>query len=122
MEKTYFGFRTERASQVWVWDGERMLPLDPCHTLRNHSPDGFEWGYGGSGPAQLALALCFDLLKSEEKALALYQDFKTRWVGYQSADYWCVREGFLLAVLDDVRHQVMRRNEARAQDERCSER
>jgi len=30
--------------------------------LWNHSPDGFEWGYGGSGPAQLALAI--------------YQDFK----------------------------------------------
>lgn len=25
--------------------------------LWNHSPTGFNWGYGGSGPAQLALAL-----------------------------------------------------------------
>lgn len=31
--------------------------LDPRFDLRFHSPDGFEWGYGGSGPAQLALAL-----------------------------------------------------------------
>ena len=26
----------------------------------NHSPDGFEWGYTGSGPAQLALAILCD--------------------------------------------------------------
>lgn len=31
--------------------------LDPRYDLRNHSPAGFEFGYGGSGPAQLALAL-----------------------------------------------------------------
>ena len=24
---------------------------------REHSPNGFNWGYGGSGPAQLALAI-----------------------------------------------------------------
>lgn len=25
------------------------------HRVTHHSPDGFEWGYGGSGPADLAL-------------------------------------------------------------------
>ena len=50
--------------------------LDPRFDLRFHSPDGFEWGYGGSGPAQLALALLDDYLGDNEKALALYQDFK----------------------------------------------
>ena len=37
-----------------------MEPLDPRLDLANHSPTGFEWGYGGSGPAQLALALLAD--------------------------------------------------------------
>jgi hypothetical protein len=32
-------------------------PLKPRNDLFNHSPDGFAWGYEGSGPAQLALAL-----------------------------------------------------------------
>jgi hypothetical protein len=32
-------------------------PLNPRFDVRKHSPDGFEWGYDGSGPAQLALAL-----------------------------------------------------------------
>jgi Family of unknown function (DUF6166) len=37
-------------------------PLSPraSQNVWNHSPTGFEWGYGGSGPAQLALALLLD--------------------------------------------------------------
>ena len=42
-------------------DGQEQ-PL-PLHLdLRNHSPTGFEWGYPGSGPAQLALAMCAELV------------------------------------------------------------
>lgn len=51
-------------------------PLNPRFDLRNHSPTGFQWGYGGSGPAQLALALLADYLKDDARALQLYQDFK----------------------------------------------
>jgi len=34
-------------------------PLDPKESQKvvNHSPDGFCWGYSGSGPSQLALAV-----------------------------------------------------------------
>jgi len=35
-------------------DGEL---LDCRYDLLSASPSGFEWGYGGSGPAQLAIAL-----------------------------------------------------------------
>lgn len=41
---------------VWV-DGEILSPKK-SQKICNHSPDGFSWGYGGSGPAQLALGLC----------------------------------------------------------------
>ena len=43
--------------------------------MRNHSPTGFAWGYGGSGPAQLALAI---LLHLADRATAerFYQAFK----------------------------------------------
>jgi len=44
--------------------------------LYNHSPDGFAWGYEGSGPAQLALALIYDATRDKEVALASYQNFK----------------------------------------------
>lgn len=33
------------------------LDPKPSQKIMNHSPDGFAWGYSGSGPAQLALAL-----------------------------------------------------------------
>lgn len=44
--------------------------------LRSHSPDGFQWGYSGSGPAQLALALAADATGDDELALRVYQDLK----------------------------------------------
>ena len=55
-------------------DGELLCP-EESQKVYNHSPDGFNWGYGGSGPAQLALAI---LLKFSDKdtALYFYQDFK----------------------------------------------
>jgi len=51
-------------------------PLQPRQDLQNHSPTGFEWGYEGSGPAQLALALLADYLRDDESALDLHQEFK----------------------------------------------
>jgi hypothetical protein len=44
--------------------------------LRNHSPTGFSWGYGGSGPAQTALAILAHYTHDDELALELYQTFK----------------------------------------------
>jgi len=49
----YTGRRED--GRCFVYAGTK--PLDPRNRVRNHSPDGFEWGYGGSGPAQLALAI-----------------------------------------------------------------
>ncbi len=51
------------------------LPLFPSLQVQNHSPTGFSWGYGGSGPAQLALALLLEET-DEETAVARYQQFK----------------------------------------------
>lgn len=51
------------------------LPLDPRHDLTSHSPDGFSWGYEGSGPSQLALAILADHL-GPELAMKHYQQFK----------------------------------------------
>ena len=53
-------------------------PITPSRSqkVHNHSPDGFNFGYGGSGPAQLALAIMMDFTNDRELALRLYQDFK----------------------------------------------
>src|SRR3990170_8477957 len=59
--------------EVWV-NGK---PLDPGPSLRVwcHSPSGFNWGYEGSGPAQLALAILL-LVTNNDIAARLHQDFK----------------------------------------------
>lgn len=47
-------------------DGTRSkLPLRT--DVANHSPTGHEWGYGGSGPAQLALDLLLDATHDDER-------------------------------------------------------
>lgn len=40
-----------------VWINNTELKPNRSQKIINHSPDGFNWGYGGSGPAQLALAI-----------------------------------------------------------------
>jgi hypothetical protein len=54
----------------------RVLSPRPSQKVFNHSPDGFSWGYGGSGPAQLALALLLEVIGNRERAVRLYQHFK----------------------------------------------
>ena len=70
--KRYEGKRSCGQCYVTV-DGHA---LDPRFDLRMHSPEGCEWGYGGSGPAHLALALLADHLNNDPEALNLYQRFK----------------------------------------------
>jgi hypothetical protein len=46
--------------------------------LSNHSPDGFEIGYHGSGPAQLALAILLYETGNPVLSLTHYQQFKEK--------------------------------------------
>lgn len=68
--------------------------LEPGRSQRvwNHSPDGFNWGYYGSGPAQLALAILLDAGLSNAEAVTLHQKFKAHFLATQPA------EGFFLDV------------------------
>lgn len=56
-------------------DGTALDP-GPSLAVRSHSPTGFAWGYGGSGPAQLALALLLDRTGDPGRAARHYQAFK----------------------------------------------
>lgn len=91
MDKTYTGIRTERGVLVFA-DG---CPLDPRLDLARKSPSGFEWGYGGSGPGQLALAILADLLQDDAEALALFQDFKWRVIANLRGPSWTLTAGQL---------------------------
>lgn len=77
----YSGGINQRTGEVEVYhvgEGGYATPLDPRLDLRNHSPTGFQWGYSGSGPAQLSLAILADFLKDDDQALDAYQVFKFR--------------------------------------------
>ena len=57
-------------------DQEQLTP-DRSLELANHNPSGFEWGYSGSGPAQLALVPLLDYTDDEDVALVEYMKFET---------------------------------------------
>jgi hypothetical protein len=75
--KIYRGWRMADGTHVKIIlpDGE-LRPLPLRTDLFNHSPTGFEWGYAGSGPAQLALALLADATRRDATAVAMHQNFK----------------------------------------------
>lgn len=114
--KIYEGFRTDKGARVYVRTDDITGPrnrnqlLSPRNDLRDHSPDGFEWGYGGSGPAQLALALCADILQDDERARAVYQDFKFRTIARISTDTWRLTEGACREIIEELEKE----REARA--------
>ncbi len=81
-------------------------PLDWRSSLavRNHSPTGPARGYGGSGPAQLALAILL-AVTDEATAERFYQRFKWDVIAPIEADRWALDSGWLesaAAGTDDV--------------------
>src|SRR4030042_7026457 len=58
---------------IW-FDGE-LLDAEESIKVINHSPDGFAWGYRGSGPSQLALGILLKVCDTSQ-ALSLYHLFK----------------------------------------------
>jgi hypothetical protein len=80
-------------------------PLNPRLDLWNHSPTGFEWGYGGSGPAQLALALLADHLGNSTQAFALYQSFKWQVVANLPECGWELTNQQIDEALQCIRNQ-----------------
>lgn len=75
----------------------------PSLRLFNHSPTGFSWGYGGSGPAQLALALLM-CVTSDELAVRYHQLFKWAVVAKWAGDgTWRISAGEVAAWLENER-------------------
>jgi len=77
------------------------------HVMR-HSPDGFEWGYGGSGPSDLARSILVEHFagvwknepmarreqarKAEQQAESLYHKFKFEFVAMAPSEGFVVTE------------------------------
>jgi hypothetical protein len=104
--KIYTGTRTPDGCLVTVQkDDGSTCELPMRLDLRNHSPTGSEWGYAGSGPAQLALALAADVLGDDEQAQDIYQDLKFKVIGRLPHDRWSLTEDQLLQVIRDIQQR-----------------
>jgi hypothetical protein len=75
--------------------------------LRNHSPTGLEWGYCGSGPAQLALAILADHLGNDEPALNLYQRFKWQVISELPHKRWMLTSADIDQAAQRIRDQEL---------------
>lgn len=98
--KIYTGLTNERLSGQGVTvetDDGRTQKLNPRLDLWNHSPTGFSWGYGGSGPAQLALALIADATQDDAIAMHHYQQFKWDVIAKLDQDEnWTLTQQFII--------------------------
>ncbi|HEU6448902.1 MAG TPA: DUF6166 domain-containing protein [Verrucomicrobiae bacterium] len=99
--KHYEGRRRFGATRVTVDGWKLKARLD----LRSHSPAEFEWGYGGSGPAQLALAILADHLQDDQEALNLYQRFKWNVIAGLPRHYWKLSSRDIDRALQEIRNK-----------------
>jgi Family of unknown function (DUF6166) len=77
-------------------------PLRPRLDLSNHF-HGFEWGHGGAGPAQLALAILADALDNDVRARRLHLEFTARAIARLPITlHWVLNRGDVLAYVADI--------------------
>lgn len=94
----YTGKRDGKVTSVTV-DG---VFLDPRTDLRELSSNGFEWGYVGSGPYQLALAMLAYHFDDEKTALGNYRSFCETVVVRFANDGWTMESDAIDAALEGV--------------------
>lgn len=82
----YVGYRIDGHGVVLNLSEHRRLSLEQSLDLVNHSPKGFEWGYAGSGPAQLACGLLLDYYDDEQCALEHYIAFRNQVISQLECD------------------------------------
>ncbi len=113
---TFAGRRVE-GDRAEVWMVRRSHRIDPLPHIVRHSPTGFEWGFAGSGPADLALALCDAATAGRITDAATYQGVKSALVATIDADEWdlpATRVLDTIARLGEVRAHSLRNRTVRA--------
>ena len=110
-EAVYYSNRISKSGHQPVYkkllpDGETTeLPLWSSQKLSFHSPE-FNYGYSGSGPSQLSLALLLDATTVPETALSFYQYFKDDMVS-KWGDKWAIsRSEILLWIAKEQKRQI----------------
>lgn len=88
------GLRTAKAGgamvRVYGDDGERReLPMATLSRMEaRHSPEGFQWGYDGSGPTELARAILVHFYPGDDRVRhpRCYRTFRVRFISGIKAD------------------------------------
>lgn len=95
--KVYHGMRLgpDTASEVEIFVTDAHGPGKPLVHRVRHSPTGMNWGYSGSGPADLARSILWDALDREPEP-SLYQAFKSKFVAGWEAE-WSIDEPTIIA-------------------------
>ena len=103
MERVFKGRKTEtdRIVEVEQNGNVSLLPLEPSLEIANHSPDGFNWGYNGSGTTQLALGILYEVTGDAELAGNYYPFFKSDHVS-RWGEVWEMSESEVRRWLRDV--------------------
>ncbi len=73
------------------------------HKLIVHSPNGFEWGYGGSGPADLALNI-LAMFTDRKTAEELHQIFKWDYIAKVPFEGCLIKRNEIRRWLREHRH------------------
>lgn len=83
--------------------GATAKPLNPRLDLIRKIPTGFSWGFTGSGPHQLSLALLADALGDDRLALALMIPFTHRVLASIPADEpWSMSDTIVRSVAHSI--------------------
>ena len=112
LETLYYARRISQGGHQPVFkkilpDGiDTELSPEPSQKLWNHSPDGLQWGYGGSGPAQLALALLLDATSDPDIAQTFHQAFKWEKVAGWG-EMWSITKSEILIWLEKQKGRQM---------------
>lgn len=64
---------------IYMVRGDHGITTNVVHSAVKHSPTGLEFGYGGSGPADMALNILL-MFTTKELAYSLYQQFKWKFI------------------------------------------
>ena len=86
MTTAYVGRRRQRELVVIRLPEGTVLTPERSLNVVNHSPSGFEVGYRGSGPAQLACGLLLDYYNDAQVAREHYITFRNRVISQLECD------------------------------------
>ena len=102
MIKVYVGRRLDPSEGTlfliknYVLEDGKLLPYERLRHKERHSPTGMNWGYGGSGPSDMALSILWDIYLDnncldEDLIEKLYGVFVNDYVQYWG-DNWQITE------------------------------